>query len=582
MSRRLRQAAVAVAATVALSAAACAVAAPPPFPAQFDDPALVTRALAAAPQLDLGGARVTGITVPHHLLAADLIAAAFAAAAKGARPDRIVVLTPDHFKRARRAFATTRRDFATALGPVHVDRAAVGELLESPDVEDAWLFGREHGIGALLPFLRHFFADVPIVPVAVAIRDRRPVLDAFMKRLRRIVTRRTLVVQSTDFSHYLPVAEATERDRESLAVLAAGDLDALAGLHQPQHLDSLGSQYLQTRLQREVFGAETIVFANRNSAHYAAPGREGTTSYIAQLHLAGAKGRVVIADPALRGRTLCFAGDAFFGRYVATLLARPEAAERIRAGLAARLAGCPLVVNLEGVTVAAAPPAPLGASAPAGRLAMPLDVTIDWLRSLGVVAVGVANNHSHDLGTPAYEAMVAALRGHGFVVLEHGRSSAVGPADVVALRDLDNAAGPGAGLIDASGLGSFGSAAAGRPRVAFVHWGREFVAEPGARESALAAELERAGFALVVGAHPHRASPRLERLGTRGALLAYSLGNFIFDQRGSAVSGAILQVTVFEPGTIFARLVPAPSVNDLAACAQRTGRGSPCGMRGVK
>ncbi len=538
-----------------------------PIPAQYDDASFVAGSLLDAPELALGGARVTGITVPHHLLAADLIAAAFRAAAASARPDRIVVLTPDHFKRSARPFATTRASFETALGPVPTDLRAVDRLLASPDVAASWLFKREHGIGVLLPYLRRFFPGVPVVPVAVAIGSRRAAWDAMVRRLKPLVGARTLIVQSTDFSHYLSVEDATRHDRQSLAALASGDLDAVAALRQPQHLDALGAQYIQSRLQHEAFGAETIVFAHRNSARYSAPGPDGTTSYIAQVHVTGAVGRVLVPDPALRERTVCFAGDTYFGRYVAMLLARPQAAGRVRASLAARLGGCPLVVNLEGVTVAAAPAPPLGASAPAGPLAMERETTFAWLRELGVRAVGVANNHSHDFGAAPFAAMVGDLRSAGWTVLEPGRLEPVGPVDVIAWTDLDNETSVRTGLIGDDAFAAVAAPTPGRPRVAFMHWGREFEAEPGDRERMLAGRLERAGIDLVVGAHPHRASTAIERLGGSGALLAYSLGNFMFDQRGPAVSQALVQVTVFETGAIFVRRVALPSVHALASAS---------------
>ena len=55
-------------------------------------------------------------------------------------------------------------------------------------------------------------------------------------------------------------------------------------------------------------------------------------------------------DPSA-GETYCFAGDTFFGRYMLKLLSRAEVAERLRKELQTRLAGCPLIVNLEGVVV---------------------------------------------------------------------------------------------------------------------------------------------------------------------------------------------------------------------------------------
>ena len=66
-------------------------------------------------------------------------------------------------------------------------------------------------------------------------------------------------------------------------------------------------------------------------------------------------------------------------------------------------------------------------------------------------------------------------------------------------------------------------------------------------------------MSLIVGAHSHRALLRVDALAGGEAAVAYSLGNFLFDQSGDRVSGAILEVRFFPQGTFFARLVPMPN-----------------------
>ena len=68
---------------------------------------------------------------------------------------------------------------------------------------------------------------------------------------------------------------------------------------------------------------------------------------------------------------------------------------------------------------------------------------------------------------------------------------------------------------------------------------------------------------MIVGAHPHRASRRIEVLGGLDAVRVYSLGNFVFDQRAPRASGAVLQVSRFEQGTRALRLIPLPDVFEL-------------------
>ncbi len=83
-------------------------------------------------------------------------------------------------------------------------------------------------------------------------------------------------------------------------------------------------------------------------------------------------------------------------------------------------------------------------------------------------------------------------------------------------------------------------------RIVSLHWGDEYVPEPAPYQRELAHRLVEGGANLILGHHPHVLQPIEEY---RGALIAYSLGNFIFDQRwGSEVeTGAILEV-VLSPG----------------------------------
>jgi poly-gamma-glutamate synthesis protein (capsule biosynthesis protein) len=534
-----------------------------PFRPHPIDPQHVLDAIAAARPLDLGGAAVTGLTLPHHRVASDLIATGMVTAAQGPAPERIVLLTPDHFKRSPRPFATTTRDFDTVLGRVPTDRAAAAALLRSPEVAPSVLFEREHGVGELLPYVARLFPGVPVLPLAVAIHSTRAQWERLLVPLRPWITPRTLVVQSTDFSHYLPREQAAVRDQQMLNVLAAGDLDALARALQPAQIDSRGSQYLQLRLQAEAFGAAPIVFGNYNSADPGATPADNTTSYVAQVYAPAARGRVV--RPAGDATLLCVAGDTFFGRHLAQWLADERVRERVRETVRERLQGCPLLVNLEGVLAdGVAPAAPM-------QLVMPAAQTLQWLRELGVAAVSVANNHSRDLGDDAYAAMVARLREAGFVVLEHGRPQTVGPLRVVAFSDVDNPPRPARERLTAAELQALRAAGAA-PELAFVHWGREFVAEPGARERALALRLHTLGVPLLAGAHPHRASRSLALLGGPDGAWAYSLGNFVFDQRAPRATGAVLQISVFAQGTRALRLLPWPDVDALGRAAREVGR----------
>src|ERR1700730_2152183 len=100
---------------------------------------------------------VTGVTVPHHLLAADLIARGVWAAS-GRQYQRILLLSPDHFRTLPTPFGISTSDLETVFGTLPVDRDFVARILNaSAAFSDIGSAKREHGIHAVTPFLRATF-----------------------------------------------------------------------------------------------------------------------------------------------------------------------------------------------------------------------------------------------------------------------------------------------------------------------------------------------------------------------------------------------------------------------------------------
>ncbi len=484
--------------------------------------------------------RLTGLTVPHHLLAADLIASAFALAA---RQDyrRIIILSPDHFSRSSTPCAVSIRNFQTVMGEVRIDTDAIARLRENPLVSASNLFSHEHGVRALLPFVAHYFPRARIVALALHRNSQPAQWDSLAQTLAPLLTADTLLLQSTDFSHYLTWRQARQFDQETLRVLSAGDPDGVAGLSQPQHLDSRGAQYLQLRLQKQVHQARCSVVASRNSQEYTAQPLKSTTSYLVQVY---SPENLPISGV----QRFFFAGDTFFGRFLADKLARRPWRDSLVNRVRQTTGGAPLIVNLEGVIMARCPahPGPL-------KLCMAARLSLDILKDLNVVAVSLANNHSHDFGDQPCRTMQHLLANAGIIVLKNGTVKDLGPFRLAAFTDLDNRQEPVRALLRDTDFNRLDGLKPDKPRFAFLHWGEEFRAVPGPREQALAARLNGRGVELIIGSHPHRAGILT---GDRKQCLAFSLGNFIFDQRRPEVSGALLEVVFYPQGTYFLRLHP--------------------------
>ena len=531
------------------------------------DAGIFTEALAKERPATPPKVPVTGITVPHHLLAPDLIARGVWAAS-GNSYERIIVISPDHFRRSHRPIATTRRGFDTALGPVDVDQAAVDALLEKPDlVDDSDLFTHEHGIAAVLPFLHFVFPGTPIVPITLGIGTDRQEWDAAVELLKKIVSPRTLVVQSTDYSHYLLPQIAWARDQEMLNVIATNDPATIAGLQQPNHLDSKASQYVQMRLQQEVFHSHAAVIANRNSfeyEHQTAP----STSYMVTVYATDETplSTLTYSDQ----RVVYFGGDVFLGRHFTIPLLSKDARRVVVDDVRHMTNGAPLIVNLEGILTAVPP-----IGIPHERHVMDDGLAGPILQEINVTAAGLANNHSFDLGADGLAASEKALTARGILPLPHMAVADLGAFRLVAINFVGSGDFKGYPVVrhsDSSGqpvrtgdLARLCSSSARPPIVALVHWGTEYASISGPSERGIAEELANCGISLVIGAHSHQASTKLEMVAGGEALMFYSLGNLLFDQTSPRGTGALVELRIFKQGTFATRVIPAPNLYEAAA-----------------
>ena len=319
--------------------------------------------------------------------------------------------------------------------------------------------------------MKYFFPDATLVPILASVNARPEEWRAAAEAIAPLVDDRTLVVQSTDYSHYRPLPEAIVRDQETLGIIAAGDPDAVPPLLQPSHMDSKAAQFVQMALQNAL-GARPVVLANRNSAEYSGA-RDVTTSYVVTAYL-----RDPDAGAAFRyddQEVTYFAGDALLGRFLTPALSDPGATAAIADAVTRVTQGAPLVVNLEGAIV----DEPV-VGAPATAHVMSADIALPVLAELGAAAASLANNHSYDLGALGLAESQRILAGAGVVPVVHGQAADLGAFRMIALNFVQSLAYLGSDhYTDDAAIAC--DIAAEPPIVAFVHWGREYTNEPEAK-----------------------------------------------------------------------------------------------------
>jgi len=183
------------------------------------------------------------------------------------------------------------------------------------------------------------------------------------------------------------------------------------------------------------------------------------------------------------------------------------------------------------------------------------------LKAAGFDIVSQANNHAFDWGPAALVDSLDRLRAAGIRPVGAGQNALAAHYPV-----LINAGGLRLAFLGYVGIEpKEATAGADRPGVAWLepaqvladirfarpladlvivcpHWGVEYALKPTRDQVEFAHRMIEAGADLIVGSHPHVVQP-LETY--HGRWIAYSLGNFVFDQKdASAHCGLMLKVSV--------------------------------------
>jgi hypothetical protein len=207
------------------------------------------------------------------------------------------------------------------------------------------------------------------------------------------------------------------------------------------------------------------------------------------------------------------------------------------------------VGNLEGVIVASDADCSRSAHANGFQLLMPPSAAVA-LSQAGFDLVGIANNHALDCGAEGLANELSFLRE---VSIETVGAVAIHDSAVqpvlrnvrgvrlawLAFNMVPYPAGFGSLATDVGVPYERAVAAVQAARatadavIVLVHWGYEYEHRPDPAQQAAAQALLAAGADLVVGHHPHVAQSVTTSVAdaTTGAVVAYSLGNFVFDQQ---------------------------------------------------
>ncbi|MDG6898461.1 MAG: AmmeMemoRadiSam system protein B [Nitrososphaerota archaeon] len=195
-------------------------------------------------------------------------------------PELVIVVAPNHYGVGSGVSAYSSGSWETPLGSLRVDEAAAKELAEDTGIVDFDPVSHrlEHSLEVQLPFLQMIYGDsVPLLPVCISFQDQETTtaLAAGVANVAR--ERRTVLVASSDLTHYEPAAEAKRKDMALISEMLKMDIGAFYSTLERLQVTACGFGAISTVMQ----ASKTLGLARADLLKYASSG--DTTGDMAQV-----------------------------------------------------------------------------------------------------------------------------------------------------------------------------------------------------------------------------------------------------------------------------------------------------------
>ncbi len=170
-----------------------------------------------------------GLICPHagYVYSGSVAAHSFYELAIDGKPDTVVLLGPNHTGYGSGLAMMREGIWRTPLGDVEVDSGIADAILHETgivDIDDV-AHRYEHSIEVQLPFLQFLYGNAfKIVPICFLMQDYDSALEVGRALVEALDATNTVVIASSDMTHYEPGKVAASKDQAALKAIA--DMDA--------------------------------------------------------------------------------------------------------------------------------------------------------------------------------------------------------------------------------------------------------------------------------------------------------------------------------------------------------------------
>ncbi len=511
----------------------------------FDNHLFLT-GIASASSLQTPSYTIKSLILPHHQIAAPLIATGVRLASLTQNPKVILLFGPNHLDTGPCEVQSSTNSWNTPFGQVDNDPALINDLVQKGLVcLNDTLIQEEHSISVPISYLKYYFPNSRVIILSLKNKlDNQKIIQ--LAEQINSHAEISLVVASIDFAHGVDSPTAQRNSDLIKAAIENDDEKNIQDLSS-QFIDSPSSLLLLLNINRLRALKESHFLMQTDATEYLTIEPKLTTGY--QL-VAFAK------ETPSTDINLFFTGDVMLGRSIHSFYKKqidpfwPFSPSIVKALTDADLS----IINLESPFAENCTPTDSGMKFCAESS------QIESLIHSGIDIANLANNHIGNQGLTGIQFTTNLLEKNNFGVigLQKPFFKTVKNQKIafVSFNDIPPFE-PGVSKLSESFLVDQINQATASAKIviAIFHWGVEYQSKPSSRQVRFAHLAIDSGASAVIGHHPHWVQSSETY---KGKPIFYSLGNFIFDQFWSANTkkGLTVRLTISPFGKITTKEIP--------------------------
>ena len=170
-------------------------------------------------------------------------ATSFYELAQDGKPDTVILLGPNHTGYGSALSIMREGIWQTPLGNVEIDSALADAILHETNILDIDELAHrfEHSLEVQLPFLQYLYGDAfKIVPICYQLQDYDSAVEIGRALVEALDATNTVVIASSDMTHYEPAKLAAAKDQAALKAVTALDAKSFYETIENQNITACG------------------------------------------------------------------------------------------------------------------------------------------------------------------------------------------------------------------------------------------------------------------------------------------------------------------------------------------------------